>query len=131
MVFCYYYSSSSLLQCYLLFIAFTIVGPIQVFQRRVDGSVDFYRSWVDYKNGFGVLSGEFWLGNENIHSLTSSGNNVLRIDMEDFEGETRHAAYTNFSIEGESTYYTLRFGEIVPSSDAGKCVRVVVEEVII
>ena len=93
-------------------------GPIQVFQRRFDGSVDFYRSWADYKNGFGVLSGEFWLGNEIIHALTRSGDNVLRIDMEDFEGETAFAAYTNFSLDDESTYYTLRLTAIVPSSNA-------------
>ena len=62
-----------------------------VFQRRVDGSVDFYKNLVDYKNGFGNLSGEFWLGLDKIHRLPVSGQNVLRVDLETFENETAYA----------------------------------------
>ena len=43
----------------------------KVFQRRQDGSMNFIRNWLEYKVGFGNLSGEFWLGNEALRLLTN------------------------------------------------------------
>ena len=81
-----------------------------VFQRRLDGSVDFYRNWVDYKNGFGNLSGEFWLGLDKIHRLSATGQNVLRVDLESFENETAYAVYESFSVGNERLTYILNVG---------------------
>ena len=81
-------------------------GGWTVFQRRMDGSVDFYRNWTDYQQGFGNLSGEFWLGLDKIHRLTSTSTE-LRVDMQDFEGNSAYAKYTSFSIGDSSSKYTL------------------------
>ena len=84
-------------------------GGWTIFQRRLDGSVDFYRGWNDYKNGFGQMDGEYWLGLDKIHRLSNSGENFLRIDMQDFEGEHRYAQYGGFRIGNEKEDYTLHF----------------------
>lgn len=37
---------------------------------RYEGSQDFYLNWDEYKQGFGNLAGEFWLGLEHIYEMT-------------------------------------------------------------
>nr|XP_032621085.1 ficolin-2-like [Chelonoidis abingdonii] len=84
-----------------------------VFQRRVDGSVDFFRDWNSYKRGFGSQLSEFWLGNDNIHLLTSLGPQELRVDLKDFDFNYQFAIYRSFKIAGESQRYKLILGEFV------------------
>ncbi|XP_041428049.1 ficolin 2 L homeolog isoform X1 [Xenopus laevis] len=83
-----------------------------VFQRRWDGSVDFYRDWKSYKMGFGNRLNEFWMGNENIHKLTSSGTWELRIDLQDFENVKHFVKYSSFKLLGESDKYKLLLGNL-------------------
>ena len=85
-------------------------GGWTVFQRRIDGSVEFYLGWDDYKKGFGDLNGEFWLGLDKIHRLSKSGQNVLRVELEDFENESRHANYPTFAVANEKEKYKLTVG---------------------
>ena len=80
-----------------------------VFQRRMDGTEDFYRGWDDYVKGFGDLNGEFWLGLNKIHRLTkgSGVSATLRVDLEDFEGNERYAKYKSFQVLDSSRKYQL------------------------
>ena len=80
-------------------------GGWTTFQRRMDGSVDFYVDWESYKKGFGNLEGEFWLGNDYLHRLTASANILFPTDMEDYEGDRRFAEYTTFYVAAESDNY--------------------------
>ncbi|XP_035687344.1 fibrinogen-like protein 1 [Branchiostoma floridae] len=91
-----------------------------VIQRRQDGSVDFYnRTWEDYSRGFGNLTGEFWLGNDNIHLLTSQGRYKLDVDLRRFANCFRkkcHPAaefymqYDIFLVENAQAMYKLHLG---------------------
>ena len=85
-------------------------GGWTVFQKRMDGSVDFYRGWAEYKRGFGNLNGEFWLGLDRIQRMTSSGGYKLRVDLEDFTGNTVYAEYALFAVGSEGTKYQLTAG---------------------
>ena len=78
-----------------------------MFQRRQDGSVDFYRGWYDYKSGFGQLTTEFWLGNDKIHRLTASRASSLRVELEDWNGVRVYAKYGRFNIGDEQAQYRL------------------------
>uniref|UniRef100_A0A182QP40 Fibrinogen C-terminal domain-containing protein n=1 Tax=Anopheles farauti TaxID=69004 RepID=A0A182QP40_9DIPT len=79
-----------------------------VFQRRFDGSVNFNRSWTEYRNGFGDVRREHWLGLEKLRMLLDRERHELLIVMEDFEGVTAFAHYDNFAIGNESNDYQLK-----------------------
>ena len=92
-------------------------GGWTVFQRRQDGSVNFYRNWVDYEIGFGNLTGEFWLGLSKIHRLTPNGANTLRVDLGDFSNNYGYAQYNEFEILDSYAQYAIDIGNY--SGNAG------------
>ncbi|XP_065063905.1 fibrinogen-like protein 1 [Rhopilema esculentum] len=84
-----------------------------VFQRRVDRSVTFYRNWNQYKQGFGEMSGNFWLGLEKIHKLVPPGRKArLRIELKHILDRSKlyYAEYEDFSISDEADGYRLHVG---------------------
>ncbi|XP_037347024.2 fibroleukin [Pungitius pungitius] len=95
----------------------TAGGGWTVIQNRWDGSVDFNRTWQEYREGFGSPLGEHWLGNTALHALTSGGQHQLRIELEDWHQQKRHATYNNFRVASEAQRYRLTAREY--SGDAG------------
>ncbi|KAM9823623.1 angiopoietin-1 [Neosynchiropus ocellatus] len=82
-------------------------GGWTVIQRREDGSVDFQRTWKEYKMGFGSPSAEHWLGNEYVYQLTSQRQYILRVDLTDWDGHQAFSLYDRFQIGSEKQNYRL------------------------
>ncbi|KAL9972086.1 hypothetical protein ACROYT_G018327 [Oculina patagonica] len=84
-------------------------GGWTVFHKRFNGFVGFYRGWDEYKNGFGDVRGEFWLGNEKIHQLTEIPSQ-LRVEINTTTRGNKYAKYSNFTVTNEASNYTLFVG---------------------
>ena len=92
-----------------------------VIQRRADIAPrqNFFRDWEAYKWGLGILSGEFWWGLHFLWELTSKLDRVyeLRVDLWDWDEQTRYATYQKFTIASEADGYRLDFVDY--AGDAG------------
>ena len=87
--------------------AVTDGGGWLVVQRRQDGSVDFNRGWIEYEEGFGSLTGEFWYGLRPLHCLTNQGQWQLHIDFTLTNGTKSYLSYTKFSVGPSNSQYQL------------------------
>ncbi len=81
-------------------------GAWVVIQRRKSADVSFNRPWSSYREGFGVLSTNFWWGLKYIHQFTSGARCKVRFEFT-FNGTSYYAEYSSFSVAGESDNYRL------------------------
>ena len=82
-------------------------GGWLVVQRRQDGSVDFNRTWLEYEDGFGELTGEFWYGLKALHCLTGQGGWEMRIDVTLVNGTSVILQYKQFQVASAEDKYKL------------------------
>ena len=80
---------------------------MQVIQQRVDALVDFNRNWTQYENGFGDLLGNFWLGLQNMYTLTTSGTYKAIFEVTQPSGTVGYACYDDFALKDAAAKYAL------------------------
>ena len=85
-------------------------GGWLVVQRRKDGSVDFNRTWLEYEDGFGKLTGEFWYGLRALHCLTGQGGWEMRMDIKLANGTNIFLQYEQFKVASAKDKYKLTVG---------------------
>ncbi|WP_241474373.1 fibrinogen-related protein, partial [Mycolicibacterium neoaurum] len=106
-----------------------LMGGWLLVQQRQSGALSFNRTWAEYRGGFGSVdaagNGEFWLGNQNLHLLTSRAESMLKVELEDWEGGVAGAEYTVRVGTEEQGYplhvsgYTGDAGDALVASDPG------------
>ncbi|XP_062579144.1 fibroleukin-like, partial [Saccostrea cucullata] len=82
-------------------------GGWTAIQKRQDGSTDFYRTWSEYKQGFGDPSKNYWIGNDPIHELTKNKDQELRVELQSFDGAEAYAQYSTFYVGDEDSKFKL------------------------
>ncbi|KAJ8033902.1 Fibrinogen C domain-containing protein 1-A [Holothuria leucospilota] len=84
-----------------------LTGGWTVIYRRIEGSLTLKRTWEDYRNGFGFLSREFYIGNDKLSYLTNQAVYELRVDMMLSNGSHFYIRYNKFRITDEWSQYAL------------------------
>ena len=85
-------------------------------QYRTDDSEDFDRSWDDYVKGFGIF-GNYWVGLENIHQLTTRQATSLEIVIWTFDGDVIILTYSSCSVGDATSNYVATFSGHSTSSN--------------
>ena len=87
------------------------IGLFIVVQRRTAPfDLSFNRTWDEYKNGFGDLNGEFWLGLQKLHIITNQPyvNYMIRFEIRSSSGKLYFDEYNNFYIGNENDRYVVK-----------------------
>ncbi|XP_060655161.1 ficolin-1-A-like [Drosophila nasuta] len=81
-----------------------------VIQQRVGGKKRFNRDWATYREGFGSMDSDFFLGLEKIFRLSNSRRHELYVHLVELNGTIYYARYDDFKISDENNGYALSLG---------------------
>ncbi|XP_007070838.2 angiopoietin-related protein 5 isoform X1 [Chelonia mydas] len=98
-------------------------GGWTVIQKRTDGVIDFQRNWSEYLDGFGDLSGDFWLGLRKVFLILNQKTTsfMLYVGLESEHDTYAYASYDNFWLEDEACSFKIHLGRY--SGTAGDAFR--------
>ena len=80
-----------------------------VMQKRFDGSIDFDGNWTTFKDGFGDVYTEYWLGNEFVHQYTSHQPTEGLVEARNFSDVRAAVKLDNVVLSSEANTYTITF----------------------
>ncbi|KAL8191087.1 UNVERIFIED_CONTAM: hypothetical protein K2H54_067521 [Gekko kuhli] len=98
-------------------------GGWTVIQKRTEGVVQFQKTWSDYLDGFGDLSGEFWLGLRKVFHIVNqkTASFMLYVGLESEDDTYAYASYDSFWLEDEACSFKIHLGRY--SGNAGDAFR--------
>lgn len=98
-------------------------GGWTVFFSRDNGTIreDFNRTWYEHQSGFGNASGEYFMGTENLHLLTTNKNYRLRIEFELADGTYKFSEWDTFYVFDLANKYKLSVGAFLAHSMTTDC----------
>ncbi|KAJ8033760.1 Fibrinogen-like protein A [Holothuria leucospilota] len=82
-------------------------GGWTVIYRRHYGYIEFNRTWEEYKDGFGFLGSEFWIGNKKLAFLTNQRQYEIQLFIENAGGFSFYVHYNFFRISDERSNFKL------------------------
>ncbi|XP_071096697.1 microfibril-associated glycoprotein 4-like [Haliotis cracherodii] len=87
---------------------------------QASGNENFTRTWEEYKMGFGSLSGDHWLGNDNVHYITSGRTHYLLVELwtpgSDNNNQIAQGLYVDFVVGPEVDNYKMTFSSAFPNT---------------
>jgi len=92
-------------------VAVPVVQDEVLVQQNYGGSTFFQRTWAEFKQGFGDVNGNYWIGNDRLHELTKNGVYKLRVELQlQSDSKWYYVEYATFIVGDESSGYVLSVG---------------------
>merc|ERR1712062_621243 len=74
---------------------------------RVNDDMDYAKTWEEYKEEFCDKAGNYWIGLNTLHNITTSGSYGLSINMTTTSDEDMWVHYNSIVVDSEADFFKL------------------------